>query len=52
MDGLRVLPPAKRFLKKIKYKQLNQLYKDAKDTILKIHPSEKISLVIWKVEKS
>lgn len=35
MAELRVLPLAKKFLKKIKDRQLKQLYKDAIDAILK-----------------
>lgn len=35
MAELRVLPPAKTFLKKIKDKQLKKLYKNAIDDILK-----------------
>ncbi len=35
MAELRVLPPAKKFLKKIKDKQLKKLYKVAIDAILK-----------------
>ncbi len=35
MAELRVLPPAKKFLKKIKDKQLKTLYKNAIDEILK-----------------
>lgn len=35
MAELRVLPPAKKFLKKIKDKRLKKLYKDAIDAILK-----------------
>ena len=35
MAELRVLPPAQRFLKKIKDKQLKNLYKSAIDEILK-----------------
>lgn len=34
MAELRVLPPAKKFLKKIKDKQLKELYKNAIDNIL------------------
>ena len=34
MAELRVLPPVKRFLKKIKDKQLKELYKHAIDEIL------------------
>ena len=34
MIELRVLPPAEKFLKKIKDKQLKKLYKDAIDAIL------------------
>lgn len=35
MAELRVLPPAKKFLKKIKDKRLKELYKNAIDEILK-----------------
>ncbi len=35
MTELRVLPPAKKFLKKLKDRQLKKLYKDAIDAILK-----------------
>lgn len=35
MAELRVLPPAKKFLRKVKDKRLKELYKNAIDSILK-----------------
>lgn len=49
MAQLRILPPAAKFLKKLKDKRLKALYQEAIDRILEDHTVGEAKPVIWRV---